>query len=138
MIKPAVSALALALALAACGNPAETTAPSAATELTADQKAEVSKELNEWFDVKFEEALQESPITMTFLGRKDLNDQIDCFTFACADEQLARQKAAVEEMKTKFSYDDLSDARQTILGPLRIPVQPGRRSCEVPLQWLRL
>jgi ABC-type glycerol-3-phosphate transport system substrate-binding protein len=66
MIKPAVSALALALALAACGNPAETTAPSAATELTADQKAEVSKELNEWFDVKFEEALQESPITMTF------------------------------------------------------------------------
>jgi uncharacterized protein (DUF885 family) len=110
MIKPAVSALALALALAACGNPAETTAPSAATELTADQKAEVSKELNEWFDVKFEEALQESPITMTFLGRKDLNDQIDCFTFACADEQLARQKAAVEEMKTKFSYDDLSDA----------------------------
>ena len=41
MIKPAVSALALALALAACGNPAETTAPSAATELTADQKAEL-------------------------------------------------------------------------------------------------
>ena len=108
MIKPAVSALALALALAACGQPADK--PAAATELTADQKAEISKELNEWFDAKYEESLQESPIMMTFLGRKDLNDKIDCFTLACADEQLARQKAAVEEMKATFNYDDLSDA----------------------------
>ncbi|MEZ6000097.1 DUF885 family protein [Hyphomonas sp.] len=109
MMKPAVSALALALALAACGTPAETTAPTAATELTADQKAEISKELNAWFDEKYEESLQESPISMTFLGRKDLNDQIDCMTFACADAQLARRKAAVDEMKAKFNYDDLSD-----------------------------
>ncbi|WP_375208547.1 DUF885 family protein [Hyphomonas jannaschiana] len=111
MIKPAVSALALAFALAACGQPADKpAAPEAATELTADQKAEISKQLNEWFDAKYEEALQESPIMMTFLGRKDLNDKIDCFTLACADEQLARQKAAVEEMKATFNYDDLSDA----------------------------
>ena len=111
MIKPAVSALALAFALAACGQPTEKPAePAAATELTADQKAEISKELNEWFDAQFEEALQESPISMTFLGRKDLNDQIDCFSRECADEQLARQKAAVEEMKATFNYDDLSDA----------------------------
>ena len=48
MIKPAVSALALAFSLAACGQPADKpTAPAAATELTADQKAEISKELNE-------------------------------------------------------------------------------------------
>jgi len=109
MMKSAVSALALALALAACGKSAETPTPPAAHELTADQKAGISKELNAWFDAKYEETLQESPISMTFLGRKDLNDQIDCFSLACSDAQLARRKAAIDEMKAKFNYDDLSD-----------------------------
>ena len=103
------AALALALAVTACGKPATPAAP-AATEMTADQKAEISKALNDWFDVKYEETLQRSPVMLTFLGRKDKNDQIDCFTRACGDENLALQKAAVEEMKAKFNYDDLSDA----------------------------
>lgn len=109
MIRTTVSALALALAVTACGKPATPAAP-AATEMTADQKAEISKALNDWFDVKYEETLQRSPVMLTFLGRKDKNDQIDCFTRACGDENLALQKAAVEEMKARFNYDDLSDA----------------------------
>ena len=108
MIRTTVSAIALAFALTACGKPATPTAP-AAHELTAEQKAEISKKLNAWFDVKYEEFLQLSPMQLTFLGRKDQNDKIDCFTLACQDEQLDFQKAALAEMKSKFSYDDLSD-----------------------------
>ncbi|MCB9970662.1 MAG: DUF885 domain-containing protein [Hyphomonas sp.] len=106
MIRTAVSALALAMALAACGKPA---APTPTHQVTAEQQAEISKQLNQWFDDKYEEYLQFSPIQLTFLGRKDQNDKIDCFTLECQDKLLAFQKAALAEMKSKFNYDDLSD-----------------------------
>ncbi|MEZ5953588.1 MAG: DUF885 domain-containing protein [Hyphomonas sp.] len=107
MIRTAVSALALAFALTACGKPA---APAATHQVTAEEQAEISKQLNQFFDEKYEEMLQMSPLQLTFLGRKDKNDQIDCFTLECQDEQLQMTLAAVDEMKSKFNYDDLSDA----------------------------
>jgi len=108
MFRTAVSALALIATLAAC-------TPNPTTEALnkpspAEKAAAVSAQLNAWFDAKYEEQLQLSPIQMTFLGRKDKNDQVDCFTFACADEQLALQKAAVDELKAKFDYETLSPA----------------------------
>lgn len=120
MTRTAVSALALTLALGACAHlqppPAatetvvETEIVAAPAELTAEQKAEISKELNDWFDAGYEEYLQKfSPMQLTFLGRKDHNDQIDCFSLACQDEQVEFQKAKVAEMESKFNYDDLSD-----------------------------
>ena len=110
MIRTAVSAIALSLALAAC-TPKEAPAPvePAATTVTPEQMAETGKALNAWFDAKYEERLQFSPIQLSFLGRKDKNDQIDCFTLACQDEQLAWQRAATDEMVAKFPYDQLSD-----------------------------
>ncbi len=108
MFRTAVSALALMFVVGACApNPATDPAKAAAVS-----PEELSKELNTWFDAKYEEQLQFSPIQMTFLGRKDKNDQIDCFTFACADEQLAWMNAATEEMKAKFPYDQLSPTDQ--------------------------
>ncbi len=104
MLKRTVSiaALAIALSLSAC-SPAET-APEEATVEVTDQSAE----LNAWFDTKYEESLQFSPIQMSFLGRKDMNDQIDCFTHACAQEQLAWRVATTDELKSDFDYDGLS------------------------------
>lgn len=120
MTKTAVSALALSLALGACAQlqtPAAvpetmvaSQAASAPAEPTAEQKAAISKELNEWFDAEYEEYLQKfSPMQLTFLGRKDQNDKIDCFSLACQDEQVEFQKAKLAEMKAKFNYADLSD-----------------------------
>src|SRR5690606_3035489 len=74
--RPALSALALLFALTACN---EATQPasgqSAVEQSTAAQPAteEMQSEterLNAWFDAKYEEQLQFSPIQMTFLGRK--------------------------------------------------------------------
>jgi len=104
MIRTAVSAFALIVALGACAP----TTPAADPAAIAAAQAEQSAKLNAWFDAKYEEQLQFSPIGLSFQGRKDKNDQIDCFTIACADEQLAWQKAATDELKATFPYDSLS------------------------------
>jgi uncharacterized protein (DUF885 family) len=104
MIRSAVSALAFALALSACAPSTRTAAVDPAVV------AEQSAKLNEWFNAKYEEQLQFSPIMLTFRGRKDRQDEIDCFTFACQDELLAWSNAAAEELKATFNYDILSPA----------------------------
>lgn len=107
MFRSAISAIALITALGACAhNPPE--APVETLVEAAETPEAQSERLNAWFDAKFEEQLQDSPIQMTFMGRKDKNDQIDCFTIACQDEQLAKQKASVEELKANFDYATLS------------------------------
>ncbi|MBY9066338.1 DUF885 domain-containing protein [Hyphomonas sp. WL0036] len=108
MLRSAVSALALAFVLGACAPDTPKQAPLA--ELTTEEQAALSESLNAWFDAKYEEQLQESPFQLTFLGRKEKNDQLDCVTVACQDEQLAKAKAAVDELKATFNYDQLSPA----------------------------
>lgn len=111
MIKQTATAIALALALTACGPSSPATEP-AAPAVTAEEMAANGERLNAWFDAKYEEELQFSPIGLTFLGRKDKNDQIDCFTIECYKEQLAWRVAATEEMEREFDYDALSPADQ--------------------------
>lgn len=108
MLRNAVSALALVFVLGACAPDAPTTPPPAA--LSAEEQAALSERLNTWFNEKYEEQLQFSPIQLTFLGRKDKNDQIDCVTIACQDEQLAWAKATAEELKAGFDARQLSPA----------------------------
>ena len=113
-MRSSVSALALAFVLSACASqsvPAENLTPVetvAVVEAPTETAEELSARLNTWFDAKYEEQLQFSPIGLSFQGRKDRNDEIDCLTFACQDEQLAWQKAATEEMEASFDYDALS------------------------------
>ena len=101
----ACSALALALAVAACSQPP--TAPSAGDAPTAQQVQEESARLNAWFDGQYEEYLQFSPIRLTFLGRKELYDQIDDFSQAGLDKRLAWMEASVKAMESQFDYDRL-------------------------------
>lgn len=76
---------------------------------SAEQVAEETQRLNEWFEAKYEEELQFSPITLTFLGRKDQYDKLDQVSVAAEDAKLAWQKASVEEMESRFRYAWLSD-----------------------------
>ena len=113
MIKHTASAIALALALAACGQNTTTAPAPEKPAVTAEEMAANGERLNAWFDEKYEEQLQFSPIGLSFLGRKDKHDEIDCFTLECQDEQFAWQKAATEEMQAEFDYDALSPADKT-------------------------
>lgn len=67
-----------------------------------------SEAINAWFDEKYEEELQQSPITLTFLGRKDQYDKLDDMSAEAEKSQLAWMAATVEELKTKFDYENLN------------------------------
>ena len=104
-----LSTLSLAL-LTACSTVPPTAATAPATESTQAVAASEDARLNAWFERKYEEELQFSPIQMTFLGRKDRYSEIDDMSREAADRQLAWREAAVEEMRSSFNYDALSDA----------------------------
>lgn len=70
---------------------------------------QISTELNEWFDAKYEEQLQMSPLTLTYLGRKEQYDQIEDLSEAAEEKQLAWYKATVDELQEKFDFESLSE-----------------------------
>ncbi len=80
--------------------------------LTGTQAAnDETASINKWFEAKFEEQLAFSPIQQTFLGRK--SGQIDDFSIAEQDKQLAWQRASVAEMKKLFDYAKLDPEAKT-------------------------
>ena len=83
-------------------------APAAAQEAPAAQSQ--SERLHAWFEEKYEQALQFSPLSLTQLGRKDRYGELDQFSIEAEDEQLAWQKESVEELERSFDYQTLSPA----------------------------
>lgn len=119
MRRPSTRQLTLILlasvSLAACGKK-EVAAPEpqqTAAAPTAEEIAAESDRLNQWFDVKYEEQLNFSPIQRTFLGEKKDYDKIDDLSEAGVDEQLAWGRASVDEMKASFDYAKLSPEAKT-------------------------
>ena len=68
--------------------------------------------LNQWFDDKFEEQLEFSPIFQTALGRKTNYDRIDDLSEEAQLEQLEWMRTATREMEANFDYDELSPEAQ--------------------------
>ncbi|MFC6977452.1 DUF885 domain-containing protein [Microbulbifer taiwanensis] len=81
----------------------------ASKDSAADPAAETQR-LTEWFDERYEEELQFSPIQLSYLGRKDQYDQIDDMSEAADARELAWKAKSVEELKKNFDYDKLSPA----------------------------
>lgn len=118
-MKKTILAAAILSLLAACldAPPQETTSGSqnnaeATSQSDRGQEAQQQNEserLNEWFNTKYEESLQMSPMQMTRLGRKDRYDEIDDVTVEAEQEQLDWMKSTVDELKSEFDYDELDD-----------------------------
>lgn len=112
-----IPAFLLFIALTACDDPATpvnndqpntgVSAPQVMSELTESQR------LNAWFDAKYEEQLQFSPIALTFLGRKDRHAEIDDFSVEAEEARLEWMRASVEEMEREFNYDNLDNESRT-------------------------
>ncbi|HEY1076847.1 MAG TPA: DUF885 domain-containing protein [Fontimonas sp.] len=98
----------LSLLTACKDKPAEAPATAAPTSAVSE-----TERINAWFEARYEEQLKFSPVGLTFLGRKDLYDQLDDMSIEAADKQLAWQKATVEQMKSQFDYAALSDEAKT-------------------------
>ena len=69
--------------------------------------------MNQWFEEKFEEKLQLSPLLMTYQGRKDRYDQVDDLSKEGEEKFLAWQMASVQELKKAFDYSKLDPEAQT-------------------------
>lgn len=119
--------LALALlgatAMTACGQnnetpPAETSAapavetPEAAAPGADAIEAETAR-LNAWFEEKWREELDFSPLFKTYLGLKEDNDKVDDLSEAASDRQLEWRRDAVAEMRASFDYDLLTPEAKT-------------------------
>lgn len=78
----------------------------------ADAVPEAQLAINEWFDARYEEELQFSPINLTFLGRKERNDELGSFSYDAFAKELAWKKQTVEELKRSYDYPSLSPAEQ--------------------------
>ena len=89
----------IALGLSACSQ-----SPEAGNKAPAQPEQTLTK----WLDAQYERELQFSPIELTFLGRKERNNEIDAFTFAAFAEQLAWKKSSVAQMQQLFKREDLT------------------------------
>ena len=97
---------AMLLAIVAC-SPAKPAAP------TAEEVAKASADLTAYLDAEFEEELAMSPISLTFLGRKEQYDKLDEFGDAQIDKELAWRRESVAEMKAKFDPAKLDEESKT-------------------------
>ena len=115
-MRKSLIALAVAGFITGCGPaqqaPSQQQDTTPSTEVVTQQPSETER-LNQWFEDKYEQQLQQSPLQMTFLGRKDKYDQVDDTSVAAEDEQLAWLAATVTELKSSFDYAKLDLEAQT-------------------------
>ncbi|WP_375205436.1 DUF885 domain-containing protein [Hyphococcus sp.] len=117
----AIGLLMGAAMLAGCGEqntavketPAVGTAAGEQTAASAEEIQAETARLNQWFDEKFEEQLDFSPMQRTFLGDKKDYDKIDDLSEEAQDEQLEWQRQTVEELKANFDRSKLTPEAQT-------------------------
>ena len=110
-------------ALTACGGgdepaePATQTVMEGESEAPAATPAEIEEEtarLNEWFEAKWDEQLEFSPIQKTTLGIKDDDySEIDDLSEAAEDAQLEWRRGTVADLKENFDYNKLTPEAQT-------------------------
>lgn len=99
-----------ATALTACATPSEMGQRAMAEDKAASAaRQDETARLNAFFEEKWEEFLDFSPIFKTFLGRTDDYAEIDDFSEAAADRQLAWRRDMIAQMRNQFDYDALDE-----------------------------
>ncbi|MEH6910441.1 MAG: DUF885 domain-containing protein [Oceanicoccus sp.] len=115
-MKHIIAALVLHVSLIGCANHTIPTTEGTPPAETIDAKLSTideTKRLNQWFAQRFEQQLQQSPMTMTQLGRRDKYDEIDDVSEAAEIAQLQWQQETVNDLKKSFNYQALSRDAKT-------------------------
>jgi uncharacterized protein (DUF885 family) len=115
-MKYIIAALVLHISLSGCGNHTIPTTEGTPPAEIIDAKLSAIDEterLNQWFAQRFEQQLQQSPMTMTQLGRRDKYDEIDDVSEAAEIAQLQWQEETVSDLKKSFNYQALSRDAKT-------------------------
>lgn len=113
LVSRSVLAAALAAVLTAC-TPSSVVndASASASAFTAEQIQAESARLNAWFDDQYAQLLRFSPLTLTYQGSKELNDQLDDASEEAADRKLAWLEASVKTMESQFDFNRLDAETQ--------------------------
>lgn len=98
--------LSTAIAAALIASAAVSASPALGQEAAEASRSE-SERLNAWLEAKYEEQLQFSPISISYLGRKEQYGRLDDASIEAEDSQLAWYVATLEEMERTFDYDAL-------------------------------
>jgi len=91
---------------------------SSAPQKEATPTISESEQLNQWFADRYNDELSRSPITLTMLGCRDLNDQIDDFSETAEQELLQWRENTVNDLQANFDYKALSDDEKVPRGIL--------------------
>src|SRR5690606_2646228 len=91
---------------------ASATSSAPSVSAAADEVARESARLNDWFNARFEEELDFSPLTKTQLGRKDDYDRIDDMSEAAGEARRAWLRDSVAELEREFDRSRLSPEAQ--------------------------
>ena len=86
--------------------------------------------LNQWFDEKFEEQLEFSPIQQTSLGRKTNYNKLDDFSIEGQLKTLNWMREATAEMEANFDYDELSQEAQQSWDMWQYRLQQAEQAAE--------
>ncbi|HAD47841.1 MAG TPA: DUF885 domain-containing protein, partial [Idiomarina sp.] len=89
-----------------------------------------TQRLNAWFEEKYQQQLQQSPMQMTFLGRKDRYGEVDDMSIEAEQEQLVWLKGTVDELKSSFDYDKLSNEAKTSYDVWVYQYEQAKRNAE--------
>ena len=89
-----------ALSLSAC-------APSSDVPARETLVVQESAALNDWFAARYEDGVARSPMSQTYLGRETGKDRLDDNSALALDEEIALQKAWLEDMTSTFDIDRL-------------------------------
>jgi uncharacterized protein (DUF885 family) len=112
-MKPTISKTIFAALLATTASAALVSCSEPAKEVSYSQEQieTESERLYGWFDEVFNEDLNDSPLTLTFFGRKDRNDEIDDFSDAQALKDHETTKERLNHLAS-FDFDALSEEAQ--------------------------
>jgi uncharacterized protein (DUF885 family) len=108
-------ALAITFVLSSCTKSPVGNGAAPGSEVSAVKPSAVgsviteAERLNLWFEERFEEQLTQSPMWMTYLGRKDKYDEIDDHSETAEKQQLQWRAATVAELTSEFDFSALSD-----------------------------
>jgi uncharacterized protein (DUF885 family) len=110
--------------------PQREAAPSTEAAPASSPQQTESERLNAWFEEQYEEQLQQSPLSLTFLGRKERYDEIDDLSEAEEDRQLAWLRGTVEEMEREFDYSKLIPEAQISYDVWKYQYEDAARGAE--------
>ena len=108
-MKTTSTAIAALIMLGACNTISQQQIAVSNPEIITEAEKSESIQLNEWFEVKFQEAVSRSPMTQTYLGIKDDYDKWDDASHENAEAELDFQRKSIAYMRENFDYDLLDD-----------------------------